>query len=237
MEWPASQERDVEWRGQISDLEAKERIAQKMARRLRDGDAVGVGSGSTSLLTLHALVDSAKQHGWRFTAITTSLEMEMNCANLGVATSDLLQQRPDWSFDGADEIDGALNMIKGRGGAMLREKIIMASSPERYVVVDASKMVATLGEHSPIPLEVVPEALRLVEFQLGESFDVTSSTLRMAGGKDGPVVTENGNLILDVMFANVRPELDTELNSVVGVVGSGLFVGFRPTVVSDITGR
>jgi ribose 5-phosphate isomerase A len=236
MEWPASKERDVEWRGEISDRDAKERIAQKMAARLRDGDVVGVGSGSTSLLTLHALVDSAKKHDWRFTAITTSLEMEINCANLGVPTSDLLQQRPDWSFDGADEIDGALNMIKGRGGAMLREKIIMASSPERYVVVDKSKMVTKLGERSPIPLEVVPESLRLVEFQLGESFDVTSSALRMAEGKDGPVVTENRNLILDVAFADILPGLDTRLNSVVGVVGSGLFVGFRPTIVSDDTG-
>jgi ribose 5-phosphate isomerase A len=162
--------------------------------------------------------------------------MEINCANLGVPTSDLLQQRPDWSFDGADEIDGALNMIKGRGGAMLREKIIMASSPERYVVVDKSKMVTKLGERSPIPLEVVPESLRLVEFQLGESFDVTSSALRMAEGKDGPVVTENRNLILDVAFADILPGLDTRLNSVVGVVGSGLFVGFRPTIVSDDTG-
>jgi ribose 5-phosphate isomerase A len=235
MEWPASKEGDVEWRGEISDRDAKERIAQKMAERLRDGDVVGVGSGSTSLLSLHALVDSAKKQGWRFTAITTSLEMEINCANLGIATSDLLQQRPDWSFDGADEIDAALNMIKGRGGAMLREKIIMASSPERYVVVDQSKMVKKLGERSPIPLEVVPESLRLVEFQLDESFDVISSTLRMAEGKDGPVVTENRNLILDVTFADVSPELDTRLNSVVGVVGSGLFVGFRPTIVSDNT--
>lgn len=233
MEWPASKERDAEWRGEISDREAKQRIAQTMAERLRDGDVVGVGSGSTSLLTLHALVDSAKKQGWHFTAITTSLEMEINCANLGVPTSDLLQQRPDWSFDGADEIDDALNMIKGRGGAMLREKIIMASSPERYVVVDKSKMVKKLGEHSPIPLEVVPESLRLVEFQLNKSFDVTSSTLRMAEGKDGPVVTENRNLILDVVFADVRPELDAKLDSVVGVVGSGLFVGFRPTIVSD----
>jgi ribose 5-phosphate isomerase A len=235
MEWPASKERDVEWRGEIGDRDAKERIARTMAERLRDGDVVGVGSGSTSLLTLHALVDSAKERNWRFTAITTSLEMEINCANLGVPTSDLLQQRPDWSFDGADEIDEALNMIKGRGGAMLREKIIMASSPERYVVVDKSKMVTKLGQRSPIPLEVVPESLRLVEFQLDESFDVTSSTLRMAEGKDGPVVTENRNLILDVKFADVRPELDAKLSSVVGVVGSGLFVGFRPTIVTDNT--
>jgi len=232
MEWPTTGGRNVEWRGEISDYEAKERIAQKMASRLRDGDVVGVGSGSTSLLTLHALVDTANKNGWTFTALTTSLEIEMDCATLGVPTSDLLHQRPDWSFDGADEIDGALNMIKGRGGAMLREKLIMASSPERYIVVDESKLVQKLGEKSPIPLEIIPESLKLVQYQLAESFDVASSTLRMAEGKDGPVITENGNLILDVKFKDVQPELDADLNSLTGVVGTGLFVGFRPTVIS-----
>jgi ribose 5-phosphate isomerase A len=233
MEWPASKQRNVEWRGEISDYDAKERIALKMASRLRDGDVVGVGSGSTSLLTLHALVDAAQKNAWRFTAITTSLEIEIDCANLGVPTSDLLQQRPDWSFDGADEVDDALNMIKGRGGAMLREKLIMTSSPERYVVVDDSKRVKKLGERSPIPLEIVPESLQLVRYQLSESFEVASSVLRMAEGKDGPVVTENRNLILDVKFDHVTPELDTRLNNIAGVVGSGLFVGFNPTVISD----
>jgi ribose 5-phosphate isomerase A len=232
MEWPASKQRNVEWRGEISDYDAKERIALKMASRLRDGDVVGVGSGSTSLLTLHALVAAAQKNAWRFTAITTSLEIEIDCANLGVPTSDLLQQRPDWSFDGADEVDDALNMIKGRGGAMLREKLIMTSSPERYVVVDDSKRVKKLGERSPIPLEIVPESLQLVRYQLSESFEVASSVLRMAEGKDGPVVTENRNLILDVKFDHVTPELDTRLNNIAGVVGSGLFVGFNPTVIS-----
>ncbi|MFY9783398.1 MAG: ribose 5-phosphate isomerase A [Acidimicrobiales bacterium] len=232
MEWPISSKRNVEWRGQIVDLAAKEQIARKMASRLRSGDVVGVGSGSTSLLTLHALVDVAKSSHWQFTAITTSLEMEMDCASLGVRTSDLLQQRPDWSFDGADEVDEALNMIKGRGGAMLREKLIMTSSPERYVVVDETKLVKKLGERSPIPLEIFPEALKLVESQLSESFEIVSLDLRMAVGKDGPVVTENRNLILDVKFADVQPELDDQLNSIAGVVGTGLFVGFRPTVIS-----
>jgi ribose 5-phosphate isomerase A len=232
MEWPTSKERDVERRGEISDYDEKKRIAQKMASRLRDGDVVGVGSGSTSLLTLHALVDTAKKNGWHFSAITTSLEIEIDCANLGVPTSDLLQQRPDWSFDGADEIDDALNMIKGRGGAMLREKLIMTSSPERYIVVDESKRVKKLGERSPIPLEIVPESLKLVQFELDESFDIETSTLRMAEGKDGPVVTENRNLILDVKFKDVEPQLDAALNSIAGVVGTGLFVGFRPTAIS-----
>lgn len=233
MEWPTSKDLSAEWRGEINNFDAKERIARVMADRLRDGDVVGVGSGSTSLITLHALVDAASSKGWHFAAITSSLEMEITCGALGVRTSDLLSQRPDWSFDGADEIDDALNMIKGRGGAMLREKLVMKSSPERYVVVDETKLVNKLGDVAPIPLEIIPESLKLVESQLRESFDVRSLVLRKAVSKDGPVVTESGNLILDVKFVDVQPDLDAGLTAVIGVVGTGLFVGFSPTVISE----
>lgn len=121
MDWNESEIDRLTWRNEISNYDAKEKIARQMAVRLRDGDVVGVGSGSTSLLALHALVDQAQANAWHFSAITTSLEMEITCADLRVRTSSLIVERPDWSFDGADEIDGELNMIKGRGGAMLRE--------------------------------------------------------------------------------------------------------------------
>jgi ribose 5-phosphate isomerase A len=232
MEWNDSEMDHPEWPRDISSYDAKQEIARQMAARLRDKDVVGVGSGSTSLLALRTLVDQARVQGWTFRAITTSLEMEIACAELGVRTSSLLNERPNWSFDGADEIDGDLNMIKGRGGAMLREKLIIASSPERYILVDASKQVEKLGLKFPIPLELVPESLQLVQTQLSERFDVHHAELRMAVGKDGPVITENRNVILDVKFADVTPELDTRLNSVPGIVGTGLFVGFHPTVIS-----
>jgi ribose 5-phosphate isomerase A len=232
MEWNESGIDRSGWRDGISNLDAKEKVAVQMASRLRHGDVVGVGSGSTSLLVLHALADKASENRWQFTAITTSIELEMACAELRVRTSSLVELRPDWSFDGADEIDAELNMIKGRGGAMLREKLIMASSPERYIVVDESKLVEQLGLKFPIPLELVPESLQLVRSQLNEKFDVHEVELRMAVGKDGPVITENRNLILDVRFDHVTPDLDPQLNSVPGIVGTGLFVGFYPTVIS-----
>jgi len=115
---------------------------------------------------------------------------------------------------------------------MLREKLIIASSPERYILVDASKRVEKLGMKFPIPLELVPESLQLVRSELLERFDVRQTELRMAVGKDGPVITENRNLILDVRFANVTPDLDPQLNSLPGIVGTGLFIGFHPTVIS-----
>lgn len=230
MEWPLSPRSDAS-RSEPSNLDEKRRAAQQMAARLRDDDVVGVGSGSTSLLTLESLVERARQEEWNFTAITTSLEMEMACRDLGVATTTLLSDRPDWSFDGADEVDEQGNMIKGRGGAMLRERLIMTASFDRFVVVDSSKRVARLGLNFAIPLEVVPEALHLVRNELNASFDVVESTLRMATGKDGPVITEHGNLIVDVKFEDVRPELGPRLDSLPGVVGTGLFIGLHPTII------
>ena len=233
MEWKTPGEGHARSWSDIANFDAKSRIAQEMGGRLRDGDVVGVGSGSTSFLTLRALADRAHQQGWQFTAITTSLEMEIECRELHVATTSLLQSRPEWSFDGADEIDDAGNMIKGRGGAMVREKLIMTSSPDRYVVVDTSKRVDRLGRNVAVPLEIIPESFNLVRSQLEGSFHVLSSELRMSDAKDGPVVTERGNLILDVRFPDVNSDLDSRLNSVPGVVGSGLFFGFSPTVISD----
>jgi ribose 5-phosphate isomerase A len=232
MHWNAAEIDHPEWSTTIENYEAKSTVAVQAATRLRDGDVVGVGSGSTSMLALHALVELARRQTWQFSAITTSLEMAIACAELSVPTTSLLQVRPDWSFDGADEVDGDLNMIKGRGGAMLREKLLLASSPERYILIDQTKRVSTLGEKVPVPVEVIPEALQLVQSHLLEEFDVREIELRMAVAKDGPVITEHGNVILEVKFATTTSEIDVRLNCIPGVVGSGLFFGFHPTLIS-----
>ncbi|HVA53071.1 MAG TPA: ribose 5-phosphate isomerase A [Acidimicrobiales bacterium] len=232
MDWITSGVGHAEWSSRIANHDAKERAAQEMAGRLHDGDVVGVGSGSTSYLTLRALVNRSRAKGWQFSAITASLEMEIACHELNVVTSSLLQRRPDWSFDGADEIDLERNMIKGRGGAMVREKLIMASSLDRFVVIDESKRVDRLGSNVAVPLEVIPEAFNLVRSQLEGTFQVHSSLLRRSDAKDGPVVTERGNLIVDVHFVEVNEDLDSKVNSLPGVVGSGLFFGFHPTIIS-----
>jgi ribose 5-phosphate isomerase A len=232
MHWNAAESDHPEWPTSIENYAAKAQVAAQMAERLHDGDVVGVGSGSTSLLALHALVNTARTQTWQFTAITTSLEMAIACAELCVPTTSLLHVRPDWSFDGADEVNDDLDMIKGRGGAMLREKLLLASSPERYILIDESKRVATLGEKALVPVEVIPEALQLVQSRLFEEFDVHQVELRMAVAKDGPVITEHGNVILEVKFANVTSDVDVRLNCVPGVAGSGLFFGFRPSLLS-----
>ncbi|HEY1825531.1 MAG TPA: ribose 5-phosphate isomerase A [Acidimicrobiales bacterium] len=231
MEWNApSSERSPEFDA-ISNLEAKSRVANEAAGRLRDGDVVGVGSGSTSLLALHALVERSRQEGSRFRAITTSLEITMACNEWGVATTTLLDARPDWSFDGADEVDPEGNMIKGRGGAMLREKILLASSPERYILIDESKRVDQLGDHALVPVEVVPEAVRLVESLLASELGAREVALRRALAKDGPVITERGNVILEVRFTEITRDTNARVDSLPGVAASGLFFDFHPTVL------
>lgn len=214
----------------VENESAKREAASKMAARLRPDEVVGVGSGSTSRLTLEALAARSAAEGFSWTAIATSYEVELACAEAGVPIVSLATRRPDWSFDGADEVDPTANLIKGRGGALLREKLVMAASPERYVVVDPSKLVGRLGERHPVPVEVVPEAVRLVLDELGRR-GWRDVALRAGGGKDGPVITERGNYLLDVTVRDVPADAEAWLKSLPGVVESGLFVGYAPTVV------
>jgi ribose 5-phosphate isomerase A len=216
--------------GAIANEPAKRAAAVRMAERLRPGDVVGVGSGTTSWVTIEALAARGDAEGIAWTAIPTSLESELACARRRVPTGTLASLRPDWSFDGADEVDPAANLIKGRGGALLREKLVMTASPERYVVVDPSKLVDRLGTRFRVPVEVVPEAVRLVRDELARR-GVDDVVLRRAEGKDGPVITERGNFLLDARMAEIGERSEAELKAIPGVVESGLFLGYRPTVV------
>jgi ribose 5-phosphate isomerase A len=218
------------WGSSVTNEAAKQAAAAEMAARLRPGDVVGVGSGSTSHLTVLALAERARAEGFSWTAVPTSLEVALSCGALGVVVGSLSTLRPDWSFDGADEVDPAANLLKGRGGALLREKLVMAASPERYVVVDRSKLVERLGSRLPVPIEVVPEAVRLVRDRLAR-LGVTEVVLRRAEGKDGPLITERGNLLLDARLPQITEGTEVELKAIPGVVDSGLFIGYEPRVV------
>lgn len=227
--WEVSFDDGQLW-GAVVNETAKRQAAAQMATRLRPGDVVGVGSGSTSRLTIEALVARARAEAISWAAVPTSLEVELTCAAAGVTTGSLSTLRPDWSFDGADEVDPNANLIKGRGGALLREKLVMASSPERYVVIDPSKLVQRLGERYAVPLEVVPDALRLVIDLVGQ-LGCTEVTVRQGSGKDGPLITERGNYLLDARLVDIDEETEREVASIPGVVESGLFIGYAPRVI------
>ncbi len=228
--WNINRLKDLEWCRPISARAQKEKVAAQLASRLHDGDVVGIGSGSTSFLTLLALASRAKDEGLAFTAIVTSIEMARACSALGVRTEQLGEARPDWSFDGADEISPEGRLIKGRGGAVFKEKLVMAASCERYIVVDESKFVAKLGDRFPVPLEVIPLAIELVVERLRD-FGLSSWLLRIAQNKDGPVITEFAGVILDVRFSETIPK-EQDLEALPGVIAAGVFDDWKYKVVS-----
>lgn len=235
MRW-STIERYREWPGEISNREEKEVVAARVADELRDGQVVGAGSGSTAFLALSAIARRVAEDGLTVRAVPTSTEVALACAALGIPTTGLAEARPDWGFDGADEVHvrrGVVRLIKGRGGALFREKLVMASQPRTLILVDRSKLVERLGERFPVPVETHPAALHLVEERLRD-LGATEVTLRMAASKDGPVLTENGHLLLDARFAEIPDRLEADVKAISGVIESGLFVGFPVEVVHPV---
>jgi ribose 5-phosphate isomerase A len=232
MKWNKSIIDTLPWGKSITRKEEKEVVANKIASIVNDGDIVGVGSGSTSYMALLAIAKRIKEENLHIKAIPTSLEITMACSRLGVPVASLMEYKPDWTFDGADEIDSHLSLIKGRGGAMFKEKLLINSSPQTYIIADSSKIVTRLGEKFPVPVEVFPQALTYVGQALNE-LSPREIKLRMAEGKDGPIVTENGNLILDVWFDNIPHDTETAIKSITGVIESGLFIGYGVEIVNN----
>jgi ribose 5-phosphate isomerase A len=222
--------KNLAWSDTIINKEAKQKVADKIAAKVKDGDVLGVGSGSTSYMALVAIAKKIKEEGLNVKAIPTSIEITMMCSNLGVPVTSLFEYRPDWYFDGADEVDPNHSLIKGRGGAMFKEKLLMSSSPVNYIIVDESKLVKKLGTNFPVPIEVFPAALLHVEREL-KQFGATNLALRPAKGKDGPVITENGNLILDAKFDTINNDLEQQIKSITGVIENGLFIGYNVEIL------
>ena len=216
---------NLEWSGAIINLEGKQKVADEIAARVKDGDVLGVGSGSTVYVALLAISKRIKEEGLQVKAIPTSIEISLFCSKLGIPLTSLYEYKPDWLFDGADEVDPDNNLIKGRGGALFKEKLLISSSPKSYIIVDDSKLVKKLGTNFPVPIEVFPMALLHVEEEL-KKIGANELLLRPAKGKDGPVVTENGNLILDARFHEIGNDMEVAIKSITGVIDSGLFINY-----------
>ncbi|WP_106827867.1 ribose 5-phosphate isomerase A [Parabacteroides pacaensis] len=225
----------LEWGQSISNREQKQVIANRIAHKACDGDIIGVGSGSTVYLALQSIARRIEQEQLRIYAIPTSHEIKLTCARLGIPLTSLWEHTPDWTFDGADEIDPDCNMIKGRGGAMFKEKLLITSSPKTYIVADSSKRVKKLGSLFPVPVEVFPDALVHVEKML-RLLNPTEIKLRMAERKDGPVITESGNMILDVRFPEIPSYMESAIKAITGVIESGLFIHYKVEVISSDEG-
>lgn len=221
----------LQWSEPINNMEGKQKVASQIAARMKDGDVIGVGSGSTVYVAVLAMAERIKAEKLHVQVIPASLELSMTCVQLGIPQVALWEKKPDWAFDGADEVDPDLSLIKGRGGAMFKEKLLIANSKKTYIIVDQSKFVDRLGSKFPIPVEVFPGALVYVEEKI-KNLGATNISLRMAKGKDGPILTENGNFILDARFDGIGKQLEKELKQITGVIESGLFIGYNVEVIS-----
>ena len=224
MKWNNSIIDSLDWGKDISRRAEKEKVAGVIAAMVNNGATLGVGSGSTSYLALVKIAERMKLEGLRIRAIATSLEIAMACARLEIPIAGLESGRPDWTFDGADEIDFNRRLIKGRGGAMFKEKLLINSSPKTFILADSSKMVHRLGENFPVPVEVFPHALTYVANALQHDLNPRDIRLRMAEGKDGPLITENGNIILDVWFDNIPDDAEKAVKQI-------LFIGYNVEIV------
>ncbi len=219
-------------------MDGKLRLAQEIASRVKADELIGIGTGSTVDATLEALQQRIKKEGLRVRAITTSYQSAWRCKEVGIEVlSSLGREEPVWGFDGADAIDSNLWLIKGKGGAMLQEKIVAARCRHFVVAADESKFTQNLAGAAPIPVEVIPEALAVAEREL-KKLGATSVVVRPAGtGKHGPVLTEAGNIVLDTQFKAIDVGLEGRMKQIVGVVDTGLFIDYAHEVLlGSVTG-
>lgn len=208
----------------------KENVGKKAADLIKDGQIVGLGTGSTTHYFIRHLGERIKNEELNILGIPTSYQSLIIAREAGINTTTLDEYAIDVAVDGADEVDENLNLIKGGGAAHTLEKLVDSSAKKFIVIVDDSKMVKQLGEF-PVPIEIIPEALRIVKESL---IDMGGKPeLRMGVQKDGPVITDNGNFIVDTKFDSIRnpQKLEKELNILPGVVENGIFTNLVDKVI------
>jgi ribose 5-phosphate isomerase A len=211
---------------------AKKNAALRAVDHVKDGVIVGLGSGSTAAYAIEELGKRIKRKKLHISGVPTSYQAFILAVKCGVPITTL-EEHPtlDLTIDGADQIDTKLNLIKGMGGALAREKIVAVASKKLVIVADESKKVDVLGENNqPVPIEVLPFATPVVMRKIREMGG--KPILREGKGKVGAVITDNGNAIIDAAFRLIpKPaELESKLKGVPGVVETGLFVGMANLV-------
>jgi len=221
----------------VRDMDARElkiEAARVALAHVEDGMKLGIGTGTTAAEFVRLLAARVAE-GLRIIGVATSERTATLCSQLGVPVESLDDEpRLDLTIDGADEIDPALSLIKGGGGALLREKIVASASTRMIVIADRSKMVETLGRF-PLPIEVNKfglEATRIAIAEAAEELGLSGPlTLRMTN--DAPFVTDGGHFIVDASFGRI-PEtraLSDALNAIPGVVEHGLFLGLAAEAI------
>ncbi len=215
-------------------IQMKQAVATAAVEQIKDGMVLGLGSGSTAALMIQALgAKLATKELKDIVGVTTSFQGEVMAAELGIPLRSLTAvDRIDLAIDGADEVDPSFQLIKGGGACHVQEKLVASRADRFVVVVDSTKIVDRLNLGFLLPVEVLPGAWRQVQGCLAELGG--SAELRMAKHKAGPVVTDQGNLVLDVSMTDgiSDPEdLESRINNLPGVLENGLFVNLTDEVL------
>lgn len=209
--------------------DAKRRAGERAAEFVKDGQLVGLGTGSTTKFAIEK-IGQMVQSGLNIKGVPTSKATERLARELGIPLLDLNEViKLDIAIDGADEVDPYFNMIKGGGGALTREKLVALSAPERIIVVDDTKLVEQLGQTRMLPVEVLPFAWGLSARLLAETG--CSAHLRKDGEK--AFETDNGNYILDCQYGPIEDAvaLEKRIKLLPGVVECGLFISIADALV------
>ena len=211
--------------------QAKRRAALEAVKHVKDGFVVGLGSGSTAAFAIQELGKLSKQKGLHIMGVPSSSQARMLAVASGIPLTTL-DEHPvlDLAIDGADEVDKNLDMIKGGGGALTQEKIVASAAKKVIIVADDKKLVEKLGSTFRVPVEVLPFALATATARIRKLGG--DPALREGQRKVGPVVTDNGNYIVDVDFGAIEnaKELNKKLKLIPGVIESGLFIGLADVV-------
>jgi ribose 5-phosphate isomerase A len=219
----------------MANEEEKEAAGRAAAKLVRDGEIVGLGTGSTAYFAVVALGERVKA-GLKMIGIPTSVRTADLARAVGIPLTTL-DEHPeiDITIDGADEVDPKLNLIKGGGGALTREKVIAMASKKMVVVADSGKVVPTLGKF-PLPVEIIAFARTVIEKKIA-SLGATAKLRTGPGGS--PFLTDNGNQILDCGFGKIEDPaaLARELSDTPGIVEHGLFIGIAKLALVGRRGR
>jgi len=205
----------------------KKAVAEAAVNEVTSNMIVGLGSGSTAAIMIKTLANKIKAGELKnIRGVPTSFQSEVLALELGIPLIDLVSvSQIDLAIDGADEVNPDYQLIKGGGACHVREKLVASKANKLLIVVDQTKLVNNLNEVFPLPVEVLPSAWKQVEDVI-EKMNAKCK-LRMAEKKAGPVVTDEGNLILDVLFnggINNPKEVELQINNIPGVLENGLFV-------------
>ena len=212
----------------------KQVVADAAIREVKSDMILGLGSGSTAALMIKRLADEIRSEKLQnIRGVATSFQSEVLALELDIPLIDLASvSQIDLAIDGADEVDPGFQLIKGGGACHVREKLVASKANRLLIVVDETKIVKNLNRSFPLPVEVLPNAWKQVQEVLSKM--KSNSTLRMANKKAGPVVTDQGNLILDVFFDEgiKKPkEIEMSINNIPGVLENGLFVDLTDKVL------